>query len=70
MRRKEVDIITSVLLVLAGLNWGIYGVFDINPVGTFLSFAPVLAQVVYALFGAAALYTMWKCIRDSVGTHR
>jgi len=51
------DKIALVLVVIGGLNWGLVG---INPsydlVMLLLGFMPVLAQLVYLLVGASAVY--------------
>lgn len=64
MRRKEIDRITTGILLISGLVWAIYGVFDINLVGTVFSFAPVFAQIVYILFGLASVYRGWRWLYD------
>ncbi len=64
MRRKEIDRIATGLLLISGLIWAIYGVFDINLVGTVFSYAPMLAQIVYISFGLASVYGVWRWLRD------
>jgi len=54
---KAMDVVFAVLLVVGGLNWGLWGVFQFDLVATLLGgqTAP-LARVVYALVGVAAVY--------------
>jgi len=54
---KALDIIAAVLLVVGGLNWGLWGAFEFDLVATiFGGNTTVLAKVVYCLVGLAALY--------------
>ena len=52
--------IAGVLLVVGGLNWGLVGFFDMNPIDMYL---PGVARVIYALVGISALMmlAMTKC---------
>lgn len=54
---KTLDIIAATLLVIGGLNWGLWGAFELDLVATLFggSTAP-LARVVYILVGLAAAY--------------
>ena len=53
---KFLDVFAAVLLVIGGLNWGLYGLFDMDLVASTTGAAPALAQFVYAAVGLAALY--------------
>lgn len=51
------DKIALILVIIGGLNWGLYGLnasYDL--VQLLLGFMPVLAQIVYLLVGIAAVY--------------
>lgn len=52
---KTVHIISFVLLVVGGLNWGLVGLADYNLVEAILGSWPGLLQIVYVLVGLAAL---------------
>ena len=62
---KTLDVIAAVLLVVGGLNWGLWGVFQFDLVATLLGGVPVLMNAVYALVGVAAVYQAlgWKKIQ-------
>lgn len=62
---KTFDVIAAVLLVVGGLNWGLWGVFKFDLVATLLGGAPFLMNTVYILVGAAALYQAlsWRKIQ-------
>jgi len=54
---KGIDVLAAVLLVVGGLNWGLWGAFEFDLVATlFGGNTSVLARVVYCLVGLAALY--------------
>jgi uncharacterized membrane protein YuzA (DUF378 family) len=62
---KTLDVIAAVLLVIGGLNWGLWGLFKFDLVATLLSSVPAVMNTVYILVGAAALYQGfgWKRIQ-------
>ena len=53
---KLIDVIAALLLVVGGLNWGLYGLFGLDLVASIGGPGTVLSQVVYALVGLAALH--------------
>ena len=62
---KTVDVIAAVLLVVGGLNWGLWGAFKFDLVATLMGSLPLMMNTVYALVGAAALYQIvsWRKIQ-------
>ena len=54
---KPIDLLATILLVVGGLNWGLWGVFEFDLVATiFGGNTAVLAKVVYSVVGLAAIY--------------
>lgn len=54
---KAFDILAAVLLVVGGLNWGLWGALEFDLVATiFGGNTAILAKVVYILVGLAAIY--------------
>ncbi|MFO7608341.1 MAG: DUF378 domain-containing protein, partial [Candidatus Krumholzibacteriia bacterium] len=53
---KTFDVIAAVLLVVGGLNWGLWGAFKFDLVATLLGAVPFLMNTVYVLVGLTALY--------------
>lgn len=49
-----IDLIAVILLLVGGLNWGLYGLFKMNLVSSI--FGEVLARIIFVLVGAAAVY--------------
>ena len=54
---KTMDVIAAVLLVVGGLNWGLWGAFEFDLVATlFGGNTAMLSKLVYAVVGLAAVY--------------
>ena len=56
-----IDWIAFVLLVIGGLNWGLYGLFNMDLVLSILG-TGTIADVVYTLVGVSALYMVISSI--------
>ena len=65
---KNIDFIALLLLVLGGLNWGLWGVFEFNLIDYVFSHLWI-DRVLYFLIGVAAIYAgfAWKLFRLKVG---
>ena len=56
---KAINIITLVLALIGGLNWGLVGLFDFNLVAVLLGGQSVLlAQIAYVLVGLSAVWQL------------
>jgi uncharacterized membrane protein YuzA (DUF378 family) len=54
---KIFDILAAALLVVGGLNWGLWGAFEFDLVAAIMGGnTAVLAKMVYCLVGLAAIY--------------
>ena len=63
---KTIDVIIAVLLVVGGLNWGLWGLFQFDLVASlFGGNSAALSRIVYSLVGIAAVYQAfgWKSIQ-------
>lgn len=54
--QKMIHMVSFLLLVVGGLNWGLIGMFDINLVEMIFGSSPQLEQLVYILVGVASIY--------------
>lgn len=52
---KAINLITLVLLVIGGLNWGLVGIAGIDLVMKIFG-AGLISQIVYILIGLSAIY--------------
>ena len=53
---KMLHMVTFTLLIVGGLNWGLWALFNFNLVNTVLGARPSLEKLVYVLVGASAVY--------------
>jgi len=55
---KAINILTLVLIIVGGLNWGLVGLFNFDLVATIFGAGSILARVVYVLVGVSALWQL------------
>lgn len=62
---KKMDVVTAVLLVVGGLNWGLVGGAGFDLVATLLGDMSPISRAVYLLVGLSALYQalQWRGIQ-------
>jgi uncharacterized protein len=62
---KTLDLVTGVLLVVGGLNWGLVGAAQFDLVAALFGEMSLLSRVVYVLVGTAALYqaVTWRAMQ-------
>ena len=60
---KPLNLITLILLIVGGLNWGLVGLFNFDLVATLFGAGSMLARIVYILVGLSAL---WQVVRQVV----
>jgi uncharacterized membrane protein YuzA (DUF378 family) len=65
---KALDIITLILVIIGGLNWGLVALFDVNLVTAIFGDASTLTTIVYALVGLSALYQIIPLSRSISAT--
>lgn len=53
---RALNVITLVLLIVGGLNWGLVGLFDFNLVSALFGEMSTLSRIVYGLVGLSAIY--------------
>jgi uncharacterized protein len=64
-RWSAMDWISTLLLVVGGLNWGLVGLFGFDLVATLFGEMSLLSRVVYVLVGLSALYTLFAAKKMS-----
>lgn len=57
---KLIPTIAFVLLLVGGLNWGLYGLFQFDLVAKLFGSIPWLATTTYVLIGVSALIVAFK----------
>lgn len=53
---KMLNLVTLLLVVVGGINWGLVGLLNMNLVTTLLGEGTMLTTVVYSLVAASAVY--------------
>jgi uncharacterized protein len=53
---KALNILTLVLVIVGGLNWGLVGAVNFDLVATLFGAGSLLARLVYVLVGLSALW--------------
>jgi len=61
---KALHMVTFLLTVVGGINWGLVGLFDLNLVSVIFGGFPGLEQLVYVLVGASAVYLVATHMND------
>jgi uncharacterized membrane protein YuzA (DUF378 family) len=57
---KALNIVTLILLIVGGLNWGLVGLFGFDLVAAIFGAGAALARAVYVLVGLSAV---WQAIQ-------
>ena len=60
---RAINVITIVLLIVGGLNWGLVGLFDFNLVAALFGEQSLLSRIVYILVGASAIWQIIPLMR-------
>ena len=53
---KALHMVAFVLLIVGGLNWGLWALFNLNLVNTVVGSWPMVEKLVYILVGVSAVY--------------
>ncbi len=61
---KKIDLLSIILLIIGGLNWGLVGLFNLNVIDMIFVQAYAVARIIYVLVGLSALWRIfeWKAI--------
>lgn len=57
--QKWLHITAFILVIIGGINWGLFGLFDLDLVdAVFAGWSPFLANIIYVLVGISAVYLL------------
>lgn len=65
MSNSKVFILSIILLVIGGLNWGLVGLFNFNLVSVLFGDMSILSRIVYVLVGISAISTLITIPRNN-----
>ena len=60
---RAINVITLVLLLVGGLNWGLVGLADFDLVAALFGEMSMLSRIVYILVGLSALWQLIPLFR-------
>ncbi len=55
---KTLDLLSLVLVIVGGLNWGLVGVLNFNLVSAIFGDMSSISKIVYTLVGLSAIYLL------------
>lgn len=55
---KTINVVTLLLVIVGGLNWGLVGLFNFDLVAAILGAGSMLSRIVYILVGLSALWQL------------
>jgi uncharacterized protein len=55
---RPLNLITLLLLIVGGLNWGLVGLLNVDLVAAIFGTGSMLARIVYVLVGASAIWQL------------
>lgn len=63
---KILDVLAAILLVIGGVNWFLFGIFEFDIVKFLFGSFVAIQKIVYVLVGLAAFYQIfeWKKIQN------
>ena len=64
---KALNLITLILIIIGGLNWGLVGLFDWNLVAAIFGFSPILLKIVYVIVGLSGLWQIMPLTKSMQG---
>lgn len=59
MAKTWLDVLALILVIIGALNWGLFGLFQLDLVASILGSIAWLATTVYVLVGLAGLYMIY-----------
>lgn len=60
---KALNLITLILTIIGGINWGLIALADINLVAALFGEDTTLSNIIYGLVGISALYQLVPFVR-------
>ena len=54
------DLVALILVIVGGLNWGLWGLFEFDLVATIFGELSILSRIIYILVAAGAVYTAFR----------
>lgn len=62
-KMKILDWVAISLLIIGGINWGLFGLFKIDLVKLLFGSMTLFARVIYSLVGLSAVYSIYSLFK-------
>lgn len=60
---KAIDLLSLVLIIVGGVNWGLVGLLNFDLVATIFGAGSALSRIVYVAVGASAVWQVLVLLR-------
>jgi uncharacterized membrane protein YuzA (DUF378 family) len=68
LRSHVIDLISLILVVIGGINWGFVALFGYDPLGIiFGGYGTLITKIIYGAVGLAALWTFYAYLMTPGG---
>jgi len=64
MKKSILDWIALILVIVGGINWGLYGLWNFDLVQAIFGGIAMLATIIYVLVGLAGLYMLYHLFKN------
>ena len=61
---KTLDTISTILLLIGGICWGLVGAFNFEPISMIFGGDGGLTRIIYILIGLSALYRLFMWVQS------
>ncbi len=66
MEMNPVEWVAVILVVVGGLNWGLYGLLGMDIINVLLGVFPPLDTIAYVLVALSAVYLVWFALLKNI----
>ena len=60
---RAINLVTLLLIIVGGLNWGLVGLFNFNLVSAIFGDMSALSRIIYVLVGISAVWQIMPLVR-------
>ncbi len=65
MTRNKIFLISLVLLIIGGLNWGLIGLFSFDIIAKILGQMSIFSRIIYIIVGISAIVAIFTCPKEN-----
>ena len=64
---RAINLVTLLLVIVGGINWGLVGLFDFNLVAAIFGEMSAPSRIIYVLVGISALWQIMPLLKGMSG---